>query len=84
MIENLKNENLCFECQQLRADWIKSDFEIEQILGAALGYPRYCDDQTNFPRATEADGVCTGDHVPVTLAVEAAEKIKALTSVNRK
>lgn len=53
-------------------------YEIEQILGKALGYPRYCDDQENFPDATEADGVCTGDHTAVTLAMEAAARIEEL------
>lgn len=49
----------------------KQDREIEQILGRALGYPRYADDQKNFPGAT-GDDVCVGEHVPVTLAMEAA------------
>lgn len=52
--------------------------ELEQILGKALGYPWYRDDQKNFPGATEADGVCVGEHVPITLAMEAAEKIAEL------
>lgn len=54
--------------------------EIEQILGAALGYPRYCDDPANFPGATEAEGVCVGDHVAESLAAEAAARIAALTA----
>lgn len=49
--------------------------EVEQTLGRALGYPRYCDDQENFPGTTDADGVCTGDHTAVTLAMEAAARI---------
>jgi|SRR5690606_2675517 len=53
--------------------------EIEQILGQAIGgYPWYKDDQTNFPGATEKDGVCVGDHTPTTLAMEAAALIKSL------
>ncbi len=32
----------------------------------------------NFPGATEADGVCVGEHVPESLAVEAAARIKLL------
>lgn len=59
--------------------------EIEQILGRALGYPRYCDDKDNFPDATEQDGVCVGDHTAVTLAQEAAEcmnsQLSALMSI---
>jgi hypothetical protein len=51
--------------------------EICQILGRALGYPWFKDDQMNFPGATEANGVCVGDHVAVTLAMEAARKITA-------
>jgi len=49
--------------------------EIDQILGKALGYPFYASDQKNFPGATEADGVCTGDNVPESLALEAARNL---------
>jgi hypothetical protein len=55
---------------------IKNEHEIEQILGKALGYPWFKDDQKNFPGATEEHGVCVGEHVAVTLAMEAAERIK--------
>ena len=52
------------------------DHEIEQILGKALGYPWYMDDQKNFPGATEQDGVCVGDHTALSLVDEAASRIK--------
>ena len=52
--------------------------EIEQILGKALGYPWYKDDPKNFPNATEADGVCVGDHTAWSLTVCASHKIKML------
>lgn len=52
--------------------------KIEQILGKALGYPYYKDDPKNFPTATEADGVCVGDHTPWSLAMYAADKIREL------
>lgn len=48
--------------------------ECEQIAGKALGYPWYKDDQKNFPGATEADGVCVGEHVGDTIVAELAEK----------
>lgn len=47
---------------------------VEQTAGRALGYPRYCDDQKNFPGSTDADGVCVGDHSAVTIVRELAEK----------
>src|SRR6202795_2217532 len=50
--------------------------EVEQVLGKALGYPKYSDDQKNFPGTTEADGVCVGEHVPESLLSEAAGKLK--------
>jgi hypothetical protein len=56
----------------------KEEFEIEQILGKALGYPWFKDDPKNFPTATEADGVCVGDHTAWSLAMCAADKIKEL------
>lgn len=55
-----------------------ADREIEQILGQALGCPWYKDDPKNFPDSTEEDGVCVGEHVPETLAIEAAKKIRDL------
>lgn len=51
--------------------------EVEQRLGKALGYPWYKDDQKNFPNATEADGVCIGEHTPGTIAHEAANRLAA-------
>lgn len=56
--------------------------ECEQIAGRALGYPRYCDDQRNFPDATDADGVCVGEHVAPTIVAELAEKYRAAMSEN--
>ena len=52
--------------------------KIEQILGKALGYPWYKDDPKNFPNATEADGVCIGDHTAWSLAMCAADRIRDL------
>ena len=56
----------------------KESEEIEQILGKALGYPWFKDDQCNFPNATEADGVAIGDHTAWSLAHQAADKIESL------
>lgn len=64
---------------QLRERWAKQNHEIEQVLAQAIGtYPWYANDQKNFPGATKADGVCTGDNVVDTIAVEAAKTIKEL------
>lgn len=52
--------------------------EVEQTLGRALGCPRFCDDQNNFPGSTNADGVCVGEHTPATIATEAARRIADL------
>jgi len=62
----------------------KDDYELCQILGKALGYPWYKSDLKNFPNATDEDGVCTGDHVGITLANEAALKIAKLTKENER
>ena len=58
----------------------KDDNEVQQLLGKALGYPWFKDDQKHFPGATEADGVFVGEHVAVTIAMEAARKIVDLTA----
>jgi len=52
--------------------------EISQVLGKALHYPWYKDDQKNFPGATEKEGVCIGEHVAESIAAEAATRIKNL------
>jgi hypothetical protein len=53
---------------------------VEQALGQALGYPWYRDDEKNVPDATDADGVCTGEHTPSTIALEAGKKITELNA----
>lgn len=68
---------------QLEAAIAKGAAETGQTLGKALGYPRYKDDPTNFPGATEADGVCVGEHVPETLAMEAAVRFAELEAALR-
>jgi hypothetical protein len=60
------------------AKYKKEMEEIEQILGKALNYPWFKDDQCNFPNATEADGVAIGDHTAWSLAHQAADRIKEL------
>lgn len=66
------------ELARLRAACRKNDNDIEQVLGRALGYPRYCDDQTNFPGSTDADGVCVGDQVAASLAMQASDLVAQL------
>jgi hypothetical protein len=50
----------------------------EQAAGKALGYPWFKDDQANFPGATEADGVCVGEHVGETIVESLAQQFTAL------
>ena len=64
--------------EQFRNIGLNISNEVEQILGKALGYPWFKDDQKNFPGATEADGVCVGEHVAQSIADEAASKIQEL------
>lgn len=72
------------ERDRLRDACSKQNDEIGQILGAALGYPRYCDDQQNFPGSTAADGVCVGEHTAESLAAEAAEAIAERDDLRRR
>jgi hypothetical protein len=69
------------EIEHYKNACIKLNHEVCQILGKALGYPKYMDDPVNFPDATEADGVCVGEHVAETLAAEAAKKLAALGGI---
>lgn len=52
--------------------------ECEQIAGKALRYPWYKDHQQNFPGATEADGVCVGEHVGDSIVEELANRLKTV------
>lgn len=53
----------------------RDEDEIQQTLGRVLGYPRYCDDQVNFPGSTDANGVCVGPEVAIDLANMAASRL---------
>jgi uncharacterized protein YdcH (DUF465 family) len=66
------------EIERLRKACSQVNDEVCQTLGKALGYPFYKDDQKNFPGATEANGVCVGEHVAESLAAEAADEIARL------
>jgi hypothetical protein len=81
--EVAKHQEVEKECDALREACAKEDAAIQQVLGRALGYPRYCDDQKNFPGATEANGVCVGEHVAASLVTEAAAKIDVLREALR-
>jgi len=56
------------EVERLRAALIATEHEVCQTLGAALGYPH----------DPEGPGICVGDHVAGSLAMEAAERIRGL------
>lgn len=58
------------------------DDRICQILGKALNFPWYKDDQKNFPGATVENGVCVGDLIAEDLARMAAETIEKLEDVD--
>jgi hypothetical protein len=66
------------ELVRLRDACSRMNDEICQTLGRVLGYPWFKDDQGNFPDATEENGVCVGDHVAESLAIEAADRISQL------
>lgn len=55
------------ELVSLKESYSKDDDYICQVLGKALNYPWYKDDQKNFPGATQEDGVCIGEHVAASL-----------------
>lgn len=60
----------------------RTNEDVCQTLGKALGYyPWFKDDQKNFSGATEADGVCVGDHTAGSLADEAADEVERLRKI---
>ncbi len=66
------------EVERLRAACRQTEHDVQQALGAALGYPRYCDAPDAFPQATESDGVCVGPNTAASLADQAAAEIGRL------
>lgn len=78
MIADDTFDKLTKELASLRIKCSKEDDAICQTLAEALHYPRYCDDQVNFPDATPANGYCVGEQVAATIAIEAARRIKDL------
>jgi hypothetical protein len=66
------------ERDTLKAAYSRLNDEVMQILGRALGYPKFVDDQVTFPGATEADGICPGDMVAEAMAEQAAARIREL------
>lgn len=76
-LENLLSEIAALrgERDRLRNAASKSNEEVCQSLGKALGYPWFKDDQANFHGSTETDGVCVGDHVAESIADEAARRL---------
>ena len=65
------------ERDRARDACLKMNDDVCQALGKVLGYPWYKDDPGNFPDATEADGVCVGEHVAESIAAEAASRLAA-------
>lgn len=61
-----------------RLAWALMCQGIEQTAGKALSYPRYCDDQANFPGTTPNDGVCVGEHTAETIVMELAREVDHL------
>lgn len=78
IIESAINTAVESERKRLAASMDKVSSDVCQTLGKVLGYPWFRDDPANFPTATEADGVCVGEHVPETIAAEAAKEIVRL------
>lgn len=65
------------EIERLKTACSHLNEDVCQTLGKALGYPWLKDDPKNFPDATEVHGVCVGEHVAESIAMEAANRIKA-------
>ncbi|KKK96245.1 hypothetical protein LCGC14_2664700 [marine sediment metagenome] len=78
IIDKPTSTEFWLEIQRIKNMITKQNNEVEQILGKALRFPWYKDDQKNFPGAIEKNGVCVGDEVIESLAEIAAQKIYTL------
>lgn len=85
LLENnkLKNKDTLLEVNRLlhalfreREGYRLECYAVEQLAGKALNYPYYYKDKKNFPDATKKDGVCIGEHVPVTIVDELVGEFK--------
>lgn len=72
------------EIASLRKACSQANDEVCQVLGKALAYPWYKDNQKNFPGATEANGVCVGNQTAESIADEAASEIARLRQLERR
>lgn len=61
------------EVARLRAALIATEHDVCQTLGAALGYPH---DPGPDGEPDPSAGICVGDHVAASLAMEAAERLR--------
>jgi hypothetical protein len=68
------------ELRRFRAETLVTEHLLSQELAKSLAgrYPWYKDDQRNFPGATEADGVCTGDSTLESLVAEVVVEVARL------
>lgn len=71
-----ENDALKAEVERLRHAAATTAHDVEQTLGRALRYPPYGPDM--FPDGVPNGDVCVGDHVPESLADEAADLIERL------
>lgn len=76
-LTRLRTEKMT-ELGRQREGFIAEQSRIEQVLGRELGMTRFCDDQKNWPGATDEDGVCVGEHTALTLAMTAADELTRL------
>jgi hypothetical protein len=58
--------------------WINLNRTVCQNLAAGMRYPRFMDDQENFPGTTEADGYVIGDDDAWSMSEMAANRIRQL------
>lgn len=75
--EFLERDAVLADVKRLQDACSRQNDDVCQTLGKALGYPWFKDDQKNFPGATETNGVCVGEHIAETIAIEAANRLTA-------
>lgn len=71
-------ESMAREIERLRTACATQNYNIEQTLGKALGYPRYGDLSGPTGDHEADDEVFTGEHIAETLAMEAVKEIERL------
>ncbi len=81
-ISQRASDALWAEVEEIIKALFSEQYEIDQILGRALGYPE-ADETIGGKPGEPGNPVITGEHTPVTLSMEAAHQVKRVGRIKK-